>query len=200
MDPPLVLAGHDLAAPPGRSRRGPAGSAPRRTRRIGARPLSAMTWGEPPALLTRTSSRPNRSTAAPMTRRACSGWRTSAVTNVGPLDLGLVAAAGDHAGPGVEERGHDAGPDAAGAAGDHHHLIGEVEGRLRHGRPPYGTDSRARCWPARPGSPKFAGVSDAGVRTTARKHENDESGTGVMPVHSSRSTAGSARWSSTIRR
>ena len=45
---------------------------------------AASTWGEPPALLTSTSSRPKCSTALAMTRSASGGLRTSAVTNTAP--------------------------------------------------------------------------------------------------------------------
>ena len=45
---------------------------------------AAGTWGEPPALLTRTSSRPKCSTALAMTRSASGGLRMSAVTKTAP--------------------------------------------------------------------------------------------------------------------
>ena len=77
---------------------------------------AASTEGEPPALLTRVSIRPNRSTAAPITAAAWSASRTSPATNTAvrvlpsasvadgqPVPGHLLAAAHHHVGPGGQE-------------------------------------------------------------------------------------------------
>ena len=55
--------------------------------------VAAAADGEPPALLTTTSSRPNRSTASPTSLRAWSGSRTSARVNLAALRPSLGSAA-----------------------------------------------------------------------------------------------------------
>ncbi len=94
--------------------------------------------GQPPALLTTMSIRPNSATVA-ATR--CSSWARS-VTSVGTararrpvartalggrLDLVDRAGRAHHVGADLGQRGGDAGADAAAGAGDDGYLVGHLE-------------------------------------------------------------------------
>ena len=111
---------------------------------------AAGTEGDPPALFTSTSSRPHCSTALAMTALGLGRLADVGRHEHGAVDLRLVAAAGDDVGAGVEEGGDDPGAHAPRAARDHDHLVDEVEGRLLHGRQPYGTSQ-----PPAPGPPSW---------------------------------------------
>ena len=92
--------------------------------------------GEPPALLTSTSSRPKCSTALAIDRLGVRRLADVGRHEHRPLDLGLVPPARDDVRPGLDERRHDPGPDPARPARHHDHALAEVERRLRHGANP----------------------------------------------------------------
>ena len=83
MDPPsswtVITLWADWAHHSGASRLRPTTASTKR-----GEASAAMARGEPPALFTRTSTRPKCSTAVATTRSASAGLRTSAVTNTAP--------------------------------------------------------------------------------------------------------------------
>ena len=141
--------------------------------------VAVSAGGEPPALLTSTSSAPNRSVVAAITASTCSGSRTSAATNSHPLGqvFGLVAAADRDVRAGVGEALRDPPPDPATAAGDEHDAVVESRqlGGIAHG----------------------GGVYDLTPRQidrarAARRHQNQEQEC-PFPTSASRSTTSSPR-------
>ena len=99
--------------------------------------VAVSAGGDPPALFTSTSRRPNRSTVAAITASTCSGSRMSAATNsqsVGEV-LGLVPAADRDVRARVGEALRDPAPDAAAPAGDEHDAVVEARqlGGIGHG-------------------------------------------------------------------
>ena len=95
-----------------------------------------------------------------------------------PVDLGLVAPAGDDVRPGAGERGHDPGPDPPRAARHHDHPLAEVEDGLGHRANPTAPPrrparpARVRVGPAAARWPKFR----RGFLTRRQGRDRGESG------------------------
>ncbi len=131
---------------------------------------AAGTAGEPPALLTSTSTRPKRSAVACTTEAACSRVADVGGEEHGPAAVALgqlvhdrlVAPADGHLGPGPEEGLGDAATHPPAPARDDDDFAGEVDGRvLAHAENLANVFAGRRCRRGRP-APLDASKSQEG--------------------------------------